>query len=74
MHAGTRSYLLRVSEVPPEGVVNASCGLLRMTGHGFDENLQGALQQHVHAAVVVVVVAATRRAGEEKSGRQRKIN
>lgn len=62
--AGTRSYLLGVSEVPPEGVVNASRGLLGMTGHGFDENLQRALQQHVHAAVVVVVVAAC--AGQER--------
>lgn len=45
-----------MSEVPPEGEVDASGGLLRMAGHGFDKHLQRALQQHVDAAVVVIVV------------------
>ena len=54
----TRAYLFRVSEVSPEGVINACRGLLRVTGHGLNEHLQRALQQHVHAAVVVIVVAA----------------
>lgn len=44
--------------MPPEGAVDASSGLLRMAGHGFDKHLQRALQQHVDAAVVVIVVAA----------------
>ena len=47
-------------EVPPEGVVDARGGLLWVTGHRLDEHLQGALQQHVDAAVVVVIVAAER--------------
>lgn len=56
--------------MPPEGVVDARGGLLRMTGHGFDKDLQGALQEHVHAAVVVVVVAAGReRKKSETAGR-----
>lgn len=51
-------YLLRVPEVSPEGVVNARRGLLWVTGHGFNKHLEGALQQHVHAAVVIIIVAA----------------
>lgn len=51
------SYLFRVSEVSPEGVVNACCGLLGVTGHGFYKHLQRAFQQHVHTAVVVIIVS-----------------
>jgi len=47
-----------VSEVSPEGVIDACGGLLGVTGHGFNKHLQRALQQHIHAAVVVVVIAA----------------
>lgn len=47
-----------MSEVPPEGTVDASSGLLGMAGHGFDKDLQRALQQHVDAAVVVIVITA----------------
>lgn len=54
--AKRRKHLFRVSEVPPEGEVDASGGLLRMAGHGFDEHLQRALQQHVDAAVVIIIV------------------
>lgn len=56
-------HLLRVSEVPPEGVVDAGRGLLGVARHGLDEHLERALQQHVDAAVVVVVVAAAPRGG-----------
>lgn len=51
-------HLFRVSEVPPEGEIDASSGLLRVAGHGFDKHFQRALQQHVDAAVVVVIIAA----------------
>lgn len=44
--------------MPPEGAVDASGGLLRMAGHGFDKHLQRALQQHVDAAIVIIVIAA----------------
>lgn len=54
--AKRRTHLFRVSKVPPEGEVDASSGLLRMAGHGFDKHLQRALQQHVDAAVVIIVV------------------
>ena len=54
----THLYLFRVSEVSPEGVVNACRGLLGVTGHGFNKHLEGALQQHIHAAVVVIIIAA----------------
>lgn len=51
-----RKHLFRVSEAPPEGEVDASSGLLRIAGHGFDKHLQRALQQHVDAAVVIIIV------------------
>lgn len=54
--AKRRKHLFRVSEVPPKGEVDASSGLLRMAGHGFDKHLQRALQQHVDAAVVIIIV------------------
>ena len=55
---GICPYLFRVSEVSPEVVVDARCGLLRVTGHGFDKHLQRALQEHIDAGVVVIVIAA----------------
>lgn len=60
-------HLFRVPEVPPEGVVDTSRGLLGVARHGLHKHLERALQQHVDAAVVVVVVAAT--ATGEVSGR-----
>lgn len=51
-------YLFRVSEVSPEGVVNACCNLLGVTGHGLNEHLQRALQQLIDASVVVVIISA----------------
>lgn len=59
-----------MSEVPPEGVVDSSRGLLGVAGHGLDKHLERALQQHVDAAVVVVVVAAPRQEGSEVRGRR----
>lgn len=56
--------------MPPEGVVDASRGLLGVAGHGLDKHLERALQQHVDAAVVVVVVAAPRRQRSEVIGRR----
>lgn len=44
--------------MPPEGVVDAGGGLLRVARHGLHKHLERALQQHVDAGVVVVVVAA----------------